>query len=162
MTPSENEKWHPVNDVVMGGCSSSQFQIDEAAHAGIFKGYVTNENNGGFASVARPLSQQDTQEWSGYTGVQLKYQGDGKYYQIRLRTCHKEVITRYKFVFGPASSGWQVITVPFDKFTATFRGRDIVDAPEIDSQHIDEVGLLISKQQLGEFCLQIKDIQLVD
>jgi hypothetical protein len=168
MTPSENEKWTPVNDVVMGGCSSSRFHVEEVqdddsvAYAGIFKGYVTDENNGGFASVARPITQEDPKVWIGYTGIQLKYLGDGKYYQIRLRTSHKGVVTRYKFEFGPSSSEWNLITAPFSEFTATFRGRDIVNAPAIDSQYIDEVGLLISKRQLGEFCLYVKDIQLVD
>jgi len=168
MTPAENERWHPINDVVMGGRSSSQFYIeeiqdgDQAAYTGVFKGYVTNENNGGFASVARPIPPEDTKKWMGYTGVQLKCRGDTKYYQIRLRTSYKDVITRYKFEFGPVSAEWEVIIAPFDQFTATFRGRDIVNAPPIDSQHIDEVGLLISKGQLGDFCLQTRDIQLVD
>ncbi len=98
----------------------------------------------------------------GYTGVQLKCRGDVKYYQIRLRVSHKDVITRYKFEFGPASPEWKVITAPFDQFTATFRGRDIINAPAIDSEHIDEVGLLISKRQLGEFCFHIRDLQLVN
>lgn len=167
MTPSENEKWTPVNDVVMGGRSSSMFYIEEVqeddsvAHARIFKGYVSDENNGGFASVARPITPEDSKVRIGYTGVQLKCRGDGKYYQIRLRTSHKGVVTRYKFEFGPASSEWNVITAPFSQFTATFRGSDILNAPAIDSQHIDEVGLLISKRQLGRFCLQVRDIELV-
>jgi len=167
MTPSENEKWAPVNDVVMGGCSSSRFHVEEVqdddsvAYAGMFKGYVTDENNGGFASVARPITPEDSKVWIGYTGIQLKCRGDGKYYQIKLRTSYKGVVTRYKFEFGPASSEWNLITALFSEFTATFRGRDILNAPAIDSQHIDEVGLLISKRQLGEFCLQVRDIQLI-
>ena len=167
MIPSENKKWTPVNDVVMGGCSSSRFQVEEVqdensiAYAGNFKGYVTDENNGGFASVARPITPEDSKVWIGYTGVQLKCRGDGKYYQIKLRTSYKGVVTRYKFEFGPASSEWNLITALFSEFTATFRGRDILNAPAIDSQHIDEVGLLISKRQLGEFCLQVRDIELI-
>lgn len=168
MTPAENSQWRPVNDVVMGGRSSSQFSIqaspadDETAYVGVFTGFVTNENNGGFASVARPISPEDAQQWLNYTGIALRCRGDGKVYQLRLRTTHQGVSTRYKFEFGPVSPEWQVITAPFSQFIATFRGKELPNAPPIDNQSIDEVGLLISKQQLGDFCLQVQGFYLLD
>ena len=167
MTPSEEAMWRSVNDAVMGGLSSSQFKITEAqdshtlTYIGFFKGVVTDENNGGFASVASPIEQTEQEKSTSYTGIQLHCRGDGKEYQIRLRTTYNNVVTRYKFEFGPVNQEWETIIAPFNQFIATHRGKEIIDAPTITSQSIDEVGLLISKRQLGEFCLQIRDIQLI-
>ena len=41
--------WRNVDDVVMGGVSSSSMRIEEGV--AVFKGEVSLENNGGFASV---------------------------------------------------------------------------------------------------------------
>ena len=41
------EGWRIVNDVVMGGRSSSNFKLNTEGH-GCFSGAVSLENNGGF------------------------------------------------------------------------------------------------------------------
>ena len=46
--------WEVVNDDVMGGVSTSQFQLLTNGGA-IFSGVVSLENNGGFASVRSSL-----------------------------------------------------------------------------------------------------------
>jgi hypothetical protein len=46
----ERKNWRIVNDVVMGGISKSEFVILDNAIA-VFRGTLSLENNGGFASV---------------------------------------------------------------------------------------------------------------
>ena len=46
--------WRIVNDVVMGGKSSSTITINKEGH-GQFSGTVSTENNGGFSSVRHIL-----------------------------------------------------------------------------------------------------------
>ena len=45
-----NLNWKIVNDTVMGGRSSSHWSSNPAS-ASLFEGYLSLENNGGFASV---------------------------------------------------------------------------------------------------------------
>ena len=47
---SNINSWQIVNDVVMGGKSSSTITINKEGH-GQFSGTVSTENNGGFSSV---------------------------------------------------------------------------------------------------------------
>ncbi len=47
---SNINSWQIVNDVVMGGKSSSTITINKDGH-GQFSGTVSTENNGGFSSV---------------------------------------------------------------------------------------------------------------
>ena len=42
--------WITVDDIVMGGLSSSLFRINTAGN-GIFEGNISLDNNGGFSSV---------------------------------------------------------------------------------------------------------------
>jgi hypothetical protein len=48
--PSEQDQWEIINDVVMGGVSSSHVVISENG-AALFQGEVSLENYGGFASM---------------------------------------------------------------------------------------------------------------
>jgi len=47
---SKINDWITVDDNVMGGKSSSTFEINSDGH-GVFKGSISLENNGGFCSV---------------------------------------------------------------------------------------------------------------
>ena len=49
-TLTVHAEWWVINDTVMGGRSSSSWQLSEH-DIGVFQGSVSLENNGGFASV---------------------------------------------------------------------------------------------------------------
>ena len=55
---SDLQDWIIVNDVVMGGRSSSTFKLDEDG-LGVFEGNISLENNGGFSSLRRSFSEFD-------------------------------------------------------------------------------------------------------
>ena len=48
-TATNSTAWQIVNDDVMGGVSTSRFQV--RTNGAVFSGVVSLENNGGFASV---------------------------------------------------------------------------------------------------------------
>ena len=61
---SNINSWRIVNDVVMGGKSSSTITINNEGH-GQFSGIVSTENNGGFSSVRhilKPVSVKKTEQ----------------------------------------------------------------------------------------------------
>ena len=139
-----------VNDDVMGGRSSSRFLIDPAGV--IFEGLVSLDNNGGFASVRCPVSfpQQAS-------ALQLTTRGDGKQYQLIIRTEASTGAPIYKSDFV-SSKDWQTHQFKPKDFEAAFRGRPVDAKPLVFSDAI-EFGLLIADKQAGEFRLQLRQLQ---
>jgi hypothetical protein len=73
--------WGALDDVVMGGVSSSSLQIDrtggeQGMPTGVFKGTVSTANNGGFASI-RSKNFEPVEDLSAYEGLELRVKGDG-------------------------------------------------------------------------------------
>ena len=72
--------WTIVNDDVMGGVSTSSFEIIDGIAS--FRGTVSFENNGGFASARSPLPPIDL---TGADALVLRVRGDGKRYKLTAR-----------------------------------------------------------------------------
>jgi monofunctional biosynthetic peptidoglycan transglycosylase len=73
--------WVVVNDDVMGGISTSRFLTSKDGPA-VFKGNLSLENNGGFASV-RTISILPNMEGAETFVVRVK--GDGRTYRLTAR-----------------------------------------------------------------------------
>ena len=76
---SNINSWQIVNDVVMGGKSSSTITINKEGH-GQFSGTVSTENNGGFSSVRHIFKSVSVKKTSKICAL---IKGDGKDYQLR-------------------------------------------------------------------------------
>ncbi|WP_324719936.1 CIA30 family protein [Salinimicrobium sp. HB62] len=153
---SENDDWSAwdiENDVVMGGRSSSQLLRSEEGNA-IFKGEVSLENNGGFASVQYRFPSKDI---TGYETAVLHLKGDGKKYQFRLK---EDLRDRASYIYEFETTGdWQTVEIPLNKMKPVFRGRD-VDMPNFSANSIQEVRFLIGNKKRQEFRLEIDKIIL--
>ena len=151
-----NQQWIITNDGVMGGKSSSQFQINKDGH-GVFLGTVSLENNGGFASVKNhePLNLE------GYKSVSLSVLGDGNRYSFRLQTGSGSSINPWSYEkrFDTQDGEWTNIELPLNSFEATYRGRTPDNVPPLDPSKIKRYGLLISDKQDGKFRLEISKIE---
>jgi len=150
-TPDQINAWRIVNDGVMGGLSQSQMVMSEQNSA-IFKGRVSLDNNGGFASV-RTLSA--TFKTAGHTGIRLRIRGDGRDYQLRLRTNDRFDGASYSREFPTQQGEWTVVDVPFSDMPPTFRGRVLEDYPAVDPSQIRQLGFLISNKVAEPFRLEI-------
>ncbi|NOK64053.1 MAG: hypothetical protein GFH27_549409n27 [Chloroflexi bacterium AL-W] len=144
------QRWAVVNDGVMGGVSGSQFQVE--ATIGVFAGFVSLENNGGFASVRTPPELRDL---SAYTGVVVRVKGDGKRYQFRLRSNSSFNQVAYTTGFDTQDDVWQTVRLPFAEFIPTSFGVVLTDVSSIDPSEIASFGVLISDKQEGEFRLEM-------
>lgn len=149
------DDWRIVNDGVMGGLSKSKFMLSDSNTA-IFSGNVTLENNGGFAST-RTRSMQF--QLDGFKGIRIRVKGDGKTYQFRLRTNDRIDGVSYRHHFETKLNQWQTISLPFNKFVPVFRGRVLRDVEPISPKDIQQLGILISDNQTGEFQLEIQWIK---
>lgn len=146
--------WRAVNDVVMGGRSRSGFEITSDS-TGVFKGFLSLENSGGFASVRRESPLQDL---SAFEGLELRLSGDGRRYQLRLRMDSRFDGIAYRFDFDTARDSVVTVKAPFDEFVPTFRGRTVISAPPLDPDRITRLGFLIADGKEGPFRLEIFNV----
>ncbi len=142
--------WQIVNDGVMGGLSTSEIAMTAEGTA-LFRGFVSLDNNGGFAST-RALLPLDL---SAYEGVVLRVRGDGRRYQLRFRTEAAFDGVAYQAEFDTQPGEWLEIRLPFESFRATFRGYVPRSAGPLDAARIRQVGILIGDKKEGPFRLEI-------
>ena len=147
--------WEVVNDDVMGGVSTSQFQVLTNGCA-VFSGTVRLENNGGFASVR---SQPVRVDLTGCDSFLLRVRGDGRRYKFSVRTEAGLDTPLYQLAFTTKRGEWEEHRLPFKDFVPTFRGRILTDVPPLDPAKITSVGFLIADKQAGAFRLEISVIR---
>lgn len=147
----DKKSWQIVNDGVMGGISQSEIVFSDSGGL-IFRGTISLENNGGFASARRSAQ---TYNLGGYSGMLLQIQGDGKDYQLRVRTENRFDGISYRYRFTTQSGTTQVIKAPFPDFEPVFRGRIIKDAAPLLPENIQQIGFLIADNQSGSFSIEV-------
>ena len=148
---NEIEYWRIVNDGVMGGLSKSEIVFSNSNTA-IFKGIVSLENNGGFASI-RTIPR--SYELDGYNGILLRVKGDGKKYQFRLIKNDRFDGVSYRYQFETEFNTWMIIEIPFHECVPVLRGRILEDVKPILPEEIQQIGFLISNKQAEKFQLEI-------
>jgi len=147
----ERENWQIINDGVMGGISQSEIVFNDTGTA-TFQGRISLENNGGFASTR---SKSHSYRLDGFMGIHARIRGDGKEYQLRVRTDNRLDGISYRFRFATQPETWLNIRVPFSEFVPTFRGRILSNVSPISPDQIQQVGFLISDKQAGIFRIEI-------
>ena len=147
----ERENWRIINDDVMGGVSQSEIIFNDTGTA-TFQGNISLENNGGFASTR---SKSHPFRLGDYIGLHVQIKGDGKDYQLRVRTDNRFDGISYRYRFATQPETWMNIRVPFSEFVPTFRGRILSNVPPISPEQIQQVGFLISDKQAGKFRIEI-------
>jgi len=146
--------WQIVNDDVMGGVSTSQFQI--STNGALFSGMVSLENNGGFASVRSEPAREDL---AGFTAFVLRVRGDGHRYKFSVRTGAGFDTPLYQCSFTTKQGEWEEHRLAFNDFVPTFRGRVLTDAPPLNPAKVFSLGFLISDKQDGAFRLEVEWIK---
>jgi NADH dehydrogenase [ubiquinone] 1 alpha subcomplex assembly factor 1 len=139
-----------INDVVMGGVSTSRLLSTDGAMA--FEGEVSLENNGGFASLRGPVRFPEKS-----TALLATVRGDGQRYKLTLKLDDSTGTAQYQAAFV-APREWQTLRFKPADFAAGFRGRAVV-APTVRLVDVQYVGLLISDTQSGAFRIELKDIR---
>ncbi len=143
--------WRTVNDGVMGGVSQSAMQTTEE-NSGLFTGILSLANNGGFASVRATPAETDLAAWS---GLELRVRGDGRTYQVRLRTNGRFDGVAYRALLPTKAGEWLTVQLPFTAFEPTFRGRILRDVPPLDTGNIVQLTLMIADKTQGPFRLEV-------
>ena len=152
-TDETTVRWSSVDDSVMGGISDSQMSYvgDGVAK---FAGNMSLENNGGFASVR---NTDYVYNLSSFEGIELRVKGNGMNYQFRMQTNIARISYTQHFA---TSEEWTVVQLPFSDFEATFFGRMLPDAPELNTDFLRTLTFMLSDKQDGDFELLVDSIKV--
>ena len=147
------DQWRIVDDVVMGGRSSSSLIIDGNGY-GVFSGWVSLENYGGFCSIRCKVKSVDVKKRK---YIYMEVLGDNKYYQLRIRSKKFDRHVYVKEFY--AKNVWQTIRIPLADMKPQFRGRQL-NMKNYSGDGIVEVGILIGNKVEENFSLSIKSIHI--
>mmetsp|Transcript_22923 Transcript_22923/g.49592 ORF Transcript_22923/g.49592 Transcript_22923/m.49592 type:complete len:265 (+) Transcript_22923:153-947(+) len=169
-TPSSSQNFFnfaPLDDVVMGGASSST--IDN--NTGIWTGTVTDANNGGFVGIrSTPFKNGVSLDVRNCAGVELRLRkGGGQRFKFVVRDSTEFNGICWSTEFDAVEKKGGVIRIPFAKQVPTIFGKT-VSGKQFDDQNLAGFQLTYSKFafdgqlnknfQLGDFALQILELKL--
>ena len=150
----------------MGGVSESDIRLER--DRAVFSGNVSTANSGGFASV-RTRNFSPPWDLSGYEGIALRVQGDGKRYKFIIRGEGKWDGIGYCYSFDTLHNCWTTITIPFAELIPVFRAKTVPDAGPFNASQVYSMQLMLSKFeydgalnpkfQAGMFSLEIESIK---
>lgn len=147
--------WTSIDDVVMGGHSTSEMIVEDGV--GIFRGHVSLEDGGGFASVRSRPGEYDL---SGRRSLVVRLRGDGKTYSFRLRTTEAFDGVSYESDFS-TTGDWEEKRFALSGMRPVFRGREVEGHPPLDPSKVRTFGLMIKDRQEGAFRLEVAWIGVV-
>jgi len=150
----DRTEWRAVNDGVMGGLSVSTLRRTDDG-TGIFSGDLSLQNNGGFASARAMLGLRDL---SAFAGLEIRVRGDGRTYQLRLRTDDRFDGVAYRAEFETRDREWLTVNILFKRFLPTYRGRILTDVPALDTGRIRQLSIMLADKNAGPFSLEVDHI----
>lgn len=136
------EIWGAIDDVVMGGVSESNLRL--TGDRALFTGYVSTENNGGFASV-RTRDFSPPLDLADYEGIELRVTGDGKRYKFIARCEGRWDGVGYCYSFDTIEGVPLTVRVPFAELIPVVRARTVRDGKFFDSGRVFSLQLMQSK-----------------
>lgn len=148
--------WSSVNDDVMGGVSKGGFQLTDRGTL-LFKGILSLENNGGFASIRSTSKPVDI---SGMKALAIRAKGDGRTYWIELRVSQQMRASSYRADFSTSEGEWQDFVIPLENFKLQAFGQLLPSKP-INLEDVESVGFTIADKKAGKFELEIESVKAV-
>jgi len=152
--PEAAKPWQTVNDGVMGGRSDGRFKINEDKKMEFF-GTLSLENNGGFASVRSREAKLGLEKGD---SIVIRVRGDGRDYNFRLNVPRSIGRNSYRQSFKTKKDEWIEVTLPMEKFVATWRGR-VFPNKKFDPSNITGMGIQLSDKKAGPFKLEVEWIK---
>lgn len=149
-------RWFSINDGVMGGLSYSEFRLatDDGHPTACFEGVTSLANGGGFASVRREPDAFEA-ALQGAGGLSLCVRGDGRCYQLRVKSRRLDPDSAYRGVITPDTC-WQTLSLDWSAFSAVRRGKRLTEAPRLAGEDITAIGLMVVDGEAGPFCLSLR------
>lgn len=154
-TSDGDQGWVIVNDDVMGGRSTSFAFLKE--NSLVFKGNVSLENNGGFASIRGPYQKRDLSQ---FETVIIRCRGTARKFAISLDNSRAWYRPNYKFEFTPEEQAWTKIEIPLREFKESrvgeYSGQTMTNE---NLKRVIRMGIILYDKKEGPFDLEIDYIR---
>jgi NADH dehydrogenase [ubiquinone] 1 alpha subcomplex assembly factor 1 len=155
--PDAAKQWQTVNDGVMGGVSDGRVKITEDKKME-FYGTLSLENNGGFASVRSRPTKVNLKAGDSVTA---RVRGDGREYSLNLYVPRDSSRYSFRQTFKTNKGKWIEVSLPVDKFVATWRGRVFPDQ-KLAPSRVNSLGFLLGDKKAGPFKLEVDWIKVTE
>jgi len=134
--------WNPLDDVIMGGNSSSAW-VQGAENTAVWQGDLVFFG-GGFCGTR---SMQLDRDLSKFDGISLRVKGDGQRYKLNLKTSYNAAMPEYTYQagFDTVDGEWTTIDLPFNSFVPVKMGNELSDAPALDASLVSTLGMVLSR-----------------
>ena len=133
----------------MGGRSDATLKLKNNLY-GVFNGYLSLQNNGGFSSI-RAYYPPDLTDVKSIT---IRIKGDGRQYSFRVRG-NTSNWASYTHTFNTVKNKWIEKELMIKDFYPLYRGYYLNDMPLLSEMVIKEIGFMLSDKQTGPFELEI-------
>lgn len=149
---ASSDAWLTVNDDVMGGISRARYQLNDGGTAS-FRGALSLENNGGFATIRSPGRDLGI---TGFDGLVMRVRGDGRTYGLSaLPSSNRWEINIWRTQFETVAGEWMEIRVPFSSLKHNVMGRRVRGSGPLPPSKIKSLSFSISDKNEEPFELEI-------
>jgi len=143
--------WQVINDGVMGGLSQGRAQLQD--NTILFKGKVSLENNGGFASLKSSFQDIDL---SAYKQVKIRLKNKGIAFAMTLETNRNWFYPYFKQRIQVQSEDWEVVTLSLEDFNQYRIGQKTGKQLSADDQGaIIRLGIISDEKRAGDFEIEV-------
>lgn len=147
----ENPQWKAINDTVMGGRSQGELSTNPNSFS--FKGSISFDNNGGFASVRGPFKETDL---SDYATVEIRYRTTGQSFALTLENSRPFYMPYYKKTLPNSNGKWKITTLQLEDFKAYRLGEETGDKlSKAILKEIIRIGFINGEKKEGAFSLEV-------
>jgi len=150
----DNINWQIVNDGVMGGKSQSEAVL--LPNSLLFKGNLSLENNGGFASIRSPFENFD---FSNAKYIEIRYRSEGGDFNFRLE--------QSRYFFNPYlamklanSSEWSTLKIKTSDLNVLRMGKELGKIDKDQKIKAKRLSIMKSDKQPGPFQIEIDYIKI--
>ena len=149
--------WERIDDVIMGGVSSSRLVLaTDAAGGAIFEGRI-REQGGGFCGQRMRLLAEPL-DLSSASGIYLDLDAcqvgvDMRVLKVAMRTRQDRGEVVYQRAFQPTARGRELVYLPFDEFRLVRGPRLVPGVPPLSPRQANEtyqISLVVSKFEVSE------------
>eukprot|EP00191_Tetraselmis_sp_GSL018_P017918 CAMPEP_0177587416 /NCGR_PEP_ID=MMETSP0419_2-20121207/5637_1 /TAXON_ID=582737 /ORGANISM="Tetraselmis sp., Strain GSL018" /LENGTH=629 /DNA_ID=CAMNT_0019077459 /DNA_START=24 /DNA_END=1913 /DNA_ORIENTATION=+ len=143
-SPEEAQAWKPLDDVIMGGRSSSALAAPGPDGAAAWRGRLVVEG-GGFCGLRTDAAEYGL---GAYDGVCLRVKAAGQRFKLNLKTSEQVDApeSTYQASFDTAEDGrWTTVLLPWHAFRCVKRAKFDPSGPPLDPSSVRQLGLVYSR-----------------
>lgn len=149
-SPDDLSVWQRLDDVIMGGQSSSGLAAAKDGSGAIWSGTLVLEG-GGFCGARTAVMKRDL---SSFDGILLRVKGDGQTFKMNIKTDMQTDVPEdtYQATFDTIDGQWCDVYIPWHEFVLVKRAKTVPGGgPALDPSKICQFGFVLSRFEFNGF-----------